>query len=133
MGRFGSLLSGIGVAPIPTPEEWAIQLDQLRAMEAQAQAQQNAQYSQQVMANAQNAYAPPKPDYHDRARKLFMDRMNGVRDEFKLKTGDFLHCHLHGDMVYVFFLLYGKEGVVKEAVDIFPSDQMIAQFRVVIS
>jgi hypothetical protein len=119
--------------PMPTPEEWAAQA---------AQAAQGVQlYSQQAMANAQNqnwssaqnAYPPPPPDYHDRARKLFIDRMCGVRGEFGLKPGDFFHCHLHGDTMFVFFLLGGKEGIVKEAVDVFPSDQLIAQFRMVVT
>jgi hypothetical protein len=59
--------------------------------------------------------------------------MCGVRGEFLLKPRDFIHCQVHDDTVYVFFLLDGKEGVVKEQVDSFPSDQLIAQFRLIVT
>jgi hypothetical protein len=72
------------------------------------------------------------PDFDARARALFMSRMGGVRGEFKLHSKDFLMCHLYDDKVFVFWLLGGKEGVVHEQVDIFPSDQLIAQFKMVI-
>ena len=60
-------------------------------------------------------------DHCHRARELFMRRMAGVRDDFHLRINDFLHCQVHGDIVFVFFLLDGKEGIVKEQVDVFPA------------
>ena len=73
------------------------------------------------------------PDYHGIARELFMRRMSGVRNSFVIAKRDFIHCQVLDDMVYVFFLLDGKEGVVKEQVDSFPSDQLIAQFRLIMT
>lgn len=99
-----------------------------------AQMQANSQYSQQARANAQQAPMPSSlADHCHRARELFMRRMAGVRDDFHLRINDFLHCQVHGDIVFVFFLLDGKEGIVKEQVDVFPSDQLIAQFRMIIA
>ena len=128
----------LGMQPPPIPPEWQISQADLNAMQAQAaqnaQNAQNAQYN--YLANAQNTTKPlpsSLADQCNRARELFMGRMAGVRDEFNLKINDFIHCQVHDDTVFVFFLLDGKEGVVKEQVDIFPSDQLIAQFRVVIS
>jgi hypothetical protein len=94
-----------------------------------AQAQQNAYHHGVGAQNVQ----PPLPDYHGIARELFMRRMSGVRNSFVLKKQDFIHCQVLDDMVYVFFLLDGKEGVVKEQVDSFPSDQLIAQFRLIMT
>ena len=131
------LLDGLGLGmPVPPPlqqeYENAKQAMAAQSMHQLAQAQQNA-YHHGV--GAQNAQPPITllPDYHGIARELFMRRMSGVRNSFVIAKRDFIHCQVLDDMVYVFFLLDGKEGVVKEQVDSFPSDQLIAQFRLIMT
>jgi hypothetical protein len=68
-----------------------------------------------------------------RAREMFLKRMGGIRAEMKLAPGDFLMCHTYNDQVYVFYCFAGREGVAKEPIDLFPSDQFITQFRMVLS
>jgi hypothetical protein len=73
------------------------------------------------------------PDLASRAREMFLKRMGGIRAEMKIAAGDFLSCHIHGEMVYVFYCFAGREGCAKEPIDLFPSDQFITQFRMILS
>ncbi len=68
-----------------------------------------------------------------RAREMFLKRMGGIRAELTVAPGDFVQCHVHGETVYVFYCFAGREGVAKEGIDLFPSDQFITQFRLVIA
>ena len=70
---------------------------------------------------------------HVRARELFLDRMGGVEGRMTVKGGDFLHCFVNAGMVYVFFYFSGKEGVTKEKIELFPSDTLITQFRMILA
>ena len=76
--------------------------------------------------------APTPPSLAARAREMFLKRMGGIRAEMKVQPTDFLQCHVTQDMVFVFFCFSGKEGVVKEPIDMFPSDPLIAQFRMIL-
>ena len=96
-----------------------------------ALAAQQANMAQQ--AEGSGWPATVEPDYNARALDMFVRRMGGVRNEFRLHPKDFLHCHVFDDKVFVFFLLNGKEGVVAEGADIFPSDQLIAQFKMIVA
>ena len=70
----------------------------------------------------------------DRALELFKRRMGGVRNNFKLpNVTDFLQCHVAGDNVYLFYCFGERDGVVKEQVDMFPSDTLLAQFRMILA
>ena len=80
-----------------------------------------------------NASIPmSNPPLGDRAREIFLKRLGGLRAEYKVGLNEFVACHIHADMVYVFYFLKGKEGVTKEPIDLFPSDGLIAQFRMVL-
>lgn len=68
-----------------------------------------------------------------RARELFLQRMGGIRAAMVVAPNDFIQCHIANDMVYVFFCLSGKEGVTKEQIDLFPSDTLITQFRMILA
>jgi hypothetical protein len=92
--------------------------------------------AQQIWAQAQQAPPPTtksNPPLHVRAKELFLKRVGGIRAEMTLKPDDFLQMHVYQDTVFVFFLFNGKEGVVSEPVDLFPSDQLITQFRLLLS
>jgi hypothetical protein len=135
-------LNALGVAP----DLWKmvnIHEDMLTAQlpNAMQQAQQ-AQQAQQKFSNDQlhaiingTATAEPNrpPPLADRARELFLKRMGGIRAEMKVKLGDFVACHIHAETVYVFFCFSGREGVVKENIDLFPSDLLVTQFRLLLS
>ena len=86
------------------------------------------------------AGTPTQPPYsqaainsaaNDVANKLLRQRFAGVQDTFKLGQKDFLLAHFAEAYVYTFFVLNGKEGVVKEPTDIFPSDKLITQLRMI--
>ncbi len=117
-------------------------------MQAQQQAnlaQVGAQLSKATLAQVGATTAPTGSgsahklsdmERGQRALGLLVGRLEGVNKNFSLKRGEFLHCEVHAssEHVFVFFLFNGsdnkpREGVVSEAVDIFPSDQLIAQFR----
>ena len=106
-------------------------------------AQQN--YAMAQAAQAQNWPPPIPPDgpppqentrdaMQTRAKELFINRLKGVRGTgFRKEERDFVATHVLDDKVYLFYMLRGKEGVVSEGVDIFPSDTLIAQFRLILS
>ena len=76
--------------------------------------------------------APPPP-LAARAREIFLKRMGGIRAEMKVASEDFLQCHVFNDQVYVFYCFGGRSGVTNEGIDLFPSDQLITQFRLVLT
>ena len=75
----------------------------------------------------------PLPNYHECAREMFIKRMGGVRNMFLVAPKDFLMCHVHDDQVFVFYLFGGKAGVVNEPIDMFPSDTLITQFKMILA
>ena len=96
--------------------------------------------SQNKQARRNFPYKPPPPpplypvpDLAARAREMFLKRMGGIRAEMKLAAGDYLNCHVYGEMVFVFYVFSGREGCAKEHIDLFPSDQLITQFRLVLT
>jgi hypothetical protein len=131
---FGALANIVG-----TPDMWSniiksqAEQDITRQM---AQAQMNANVQQ-----AQHFPAPVTPPNRpstgatlsQRAREMFLKRMGGLRAEMTIAAEDYLHCHIFGDKVYLFYCFAGRDGCVKEDIDLFPSDQLITQFRMVLA
>lgn len=112
-----------------------------KAMMAQAQALGQAQNLQAVINGVQGIAneAPRIPLQTQvrqrqvtRAKELFVNRMKGVRGNFNLKETDFVETHIHADIVILFYCFDGREGIVKEPMDIWPSDGLIAQFRMML-
>lgn len=110
------------------------------AMMQAAQAQQH----NYMLAQAQNWPSPPpnpplspseiRDAMQTRAKELFLNRLKGVRGTgFRREERDFIETHIIDDKVFLFYMLRGKEGVVSEGVDIFPSDTLIAQFRLILA
>ena len=109
-----------------------------------AQAAQAAQAAQQAGVG-QEIFGPPfgppttlhkatsEPTLANRARELFLKRMGGIRAEMKVASNDFLQCHVYNEQVYVFYCFGGRHGVTLEPIDMFPSDQLITQFRLVLT
>jgi hypothetical protein len=67
-----------------------------------------------------------------RAKDLFLKRVAGLKNEMKLKQEDYLHCAVYQERVFMFYLLSGKSGVVDEPIDLFPSDTLVTQFRLIL-
>ena len=69
-----------------------------------------------------------------KAKELFMLRMGGVTGQFILRKADFLKCHVTPDMVHLFYCFDNgnKAGNLAEPVGLFPSDTLIAQFRLIL-
>ena len=129
--------SALGIAYPPnvgssTPGMWA----QINAQQAQddllamAQAQQ-AGVGQSVIRT--QPVIPTAPNLASRAREIFLKRMGGIRAEMKVAPEDFLQCHVYNDQVHVFYCFGGRPGVTQESIDLFPSDQLITQFRLVLT
>ena len=131
-------LSGIGAAP----DMWK----QINAQEdtlLHAQVAQVAQTAQQAGVGMGVLIPPPSPpppslsptqaQLTSRARELFLKRMGGIRAEMIVASGDFLQCHVYNEQVYVFYCFGGRHGVTLEPIDMFPSDQLITQFRLVLT
>lgn len=103
---------------------------ELMAQHQQLQAMQAGAWSPSI--------EPPKSpatrtQMASRAREMFLKRMGGIRAELKIAESDFLQCHVDGDIVYLFYCFSGRDGCVKENIDMFPSDQLITQFRMVLA
>jgi hypothetical protein len=64
---------------------------------------------------------------------MFLKRMGGIRNELVIDPQDYLSCHIYGETVYLFYCFSGRDGCVKEGIDLFPSDQLITQFRMVLA
>lgn len=118
-------------------------IKEMQAAQAQAQAYNMAQAAQNVPGGTFTGVLtrpppelPPKATAQvlsERAREMFLKRMGGIRAELKIHADDYLHCHVYGDMVYLFYCFGGRDGCVKEGIDLFPTDQLITQFRMVLS
>jgi hypothetical protein len=76
---------------------------------------------------------PPGSTLPERAREMFLKRMGGIRAELRVADGDFLQCHIYGEVVHLFYCFAGRSGVTQESIDLFPSDTLITQFRMVLS
>jgi hypothetical protein len=139
--NFGALAGIAG-----TPDMWAhiyrteSEQEMLRNM-AQAQSQMNASM-QAVQSSPVALTSPPNRPaggatlsgvLSARAREMFLKRMGGLRQEMTIAAEDYLHCHIFGDKVFLFYCFAGRDGCVKEDIDLFPSDQLITQFRMVLS
>jgi len=125
------------------PDMWA-QINQDEVLR-QMQAQQAAIVAnQQAVVHSQ--FPPPRPldpplrslepdnlTLGTRARELFLKRMGGLRAEMAVDKDDFLQCHVYNGQVYVFYCFGGRHGVTLEPIDMFPSDQLITQFRLVLT
>jgi hypothetical protein len=107
-----------------------------------AQAQMNQQAAQQAGAYMPGPSlplsAPPNrpaagTTLSIRAREMFLKRMGGIRAELHIAADDYLHCHIYGETVFLFYCFSGRDGCVKEGIDLFPSDQLITQFRMVLA
>jgi hypothetical protein len=100
-----------------------------------AQAAQQAGVGQGILTPP--PLPPPLPPTQStltsRARELFLKRMGGIRAELKVASDDFLQCHVYNEQVYVFYCFGGRHGVTLEPIDMFPSDQLITQFRLVLT
>jgi len=111
---------------------------QLALAQMQAQTNNHMAAAQQAQFPSPSLSPPPPAQTNtqalaDRAREMFLKRMGGIRAEMKLAPGDFLMCHTYNDQVYVFYCFAGREGVTKEPIDLFPSDTLITQFRLVLT
>ena len=120
---------GILNAPV-VPDMWKQVNSQYDAL-LRAQLAMTAQANEANVANV--AQLPLKPDLAGRARELFLKRMGGIRGEMLVASADFLQCHVYGEVVHVFYCFSGKPGVAQESIDLFPSDQFITQFRLILS
>ena len=118
---------GILNAPV-VPDMWKQVNSQYDAL-LRAQLAMTAQANEANVANV----AQLKPDLAGRARELFLKRMGGIRGEMLVAPADFLQCHVYGEVVFVFYCFAGREGCTKESIDLFPSDQFITQFRLILS
>lgn len=112
---------------------------QLQDNLAREAAQINQSQWEQAAMRARAGMQPPAPSTAEeiatRARELFINRLIGAKgDGYRQQgTNDFVTTHFYNDRVYLFYMFNGKEGVISEEVHIFPSDGLIAQFRMILS
>jgi hypothetical protein len=137
-GLAGIIGGGDMWAHVNKKEVEAELMRQIANANAQAQSQQSIVGAQQAGSWHPTVAPPPNapstgPTLSSRAREMFLKRMGGIRAELKIAAEDYLHCHIYGDKVYLFYCFSGRDGCVKEDIDLFPSDQLITQFRMVLS
>jgi hypothetical protein len=105
-------------------------VDATNELMRQAQAQQAQAFPPPVTSSNRPATGQT---LSTRAREMFLKRMGGIRAELQIAAEDYLHCHVYGETVYLFYCFAGRDGCVKEGIDLFPSDQLITQFRMVLA
>lgn len=131
LGSLGALVGTDAWAHINKSE---VEQELMRQM---AQAQMNQAAQAQPYAPLPLSSPPNRPSTGAtlaiRAREMFLKRMGGIRAELRIAPEDFLHCHIYGETVYVFYCFAGRDGCAKEGIDLFPSDQLITQFRMVLA
>jgi hypothetical protein len=132
--KFDSLLGLVNTSA----DMWKHNVTQSEFEKQLAQAQINAMA--QANIGQYPTTPPPVPPpvtnavhFANRAREMFLKRMGGIRAEMRIAEGDFLQCHVYGEVVHVFYCFGGRPGVAQESIDLFPSDQFITQFRMVLA
>ena len=138
----GDLPSNLNLLLAQVPDMWqhvnkdeaqAELMRQLAGVQTQSNANAQAQQAQVWKPPNGPVGATKGPDLAARAREMFLKRMGGIRAELKVASDDFLACHVWNDQVYVFYCFGGRHGVTLEPIDLFPSDQLITQFRLVLT
>lgn len=142
---YGGPLSTLGIGnPVYTPSDRSIReaYDKMLATMAQQQSvlspEQINQMTQQMLNGPPPLMTPPNSPQgtstetlNQRAREMLVKRVGGIRAELKIVTGDFLMCHCYNDVVHVFYCRNGNSGVTQETLDLFPSDTLVTQFRMI--
>jgi hypothetical protein len=130
-----SLLGGQDVWKYLNGPEGATQAQVTQTMQ-EVMNRQAAQAIQQGIYKHPTNPAPLPPTtvvLESRAREMFLKRVGGLRSELRLAENDFLQCHIYGEVVHLFYCFSGKAGVTQENIDMFPSDQLITQFRLILA
>jgi hypothetical protein len=99
---------------------------------AQAQALQNQQayaYAAQ-QASQLSQISAPAIDERKQAHILLRNRLQGVNGKgFTVDKNDFLFPLIHGEKVYIFFLHGDRVGHLEDEKNMFPSDKLVTQLR----
>lgn len=119
-----TILSGIGLPetmltpiyknpiqnnPLPRPPQkpYSMEETQLKLKEAQMEAEN-----------------------HSRADRLLRDRLIGIRGRFDLAQHEMMMVHVYHETVYIFYVFEGgKAGHLTDPIDLFPSDELVTQLR----
>jgi hypothetical protein len=112
-------------------------LDQYNKMiqSAQQSAKQsiiNQDLRQQDLRQQDFPQQGPNP-VHNKALRMLGDRLGTVDGYYKQKIDDFIACHVDTErrVVFVFFVFSGESGHTSEEINIFPSDKLITQLRMI--
>jgi hypothetical protein len=100
------------------------------------QAQKNHYYEHAAQHIFRDLPAPsvtssPQNNLHAKALMMLKMRLSGLDSKFELNKDDMLICHVTSGMVYCFFVLNGKAGVLQEEASLFPSDKLVTQFHLI--
>lgn len=114
-------------------DEWQRALLQNGPLSLAQQAQQVTRAHWNPPSQEQSASSDNKVTLNVRAAEMLRKRIGGLRAELRVPDGDFLACHVVNEMVHVFYCHNGTSGVTQEQIDLFPSDTLVAQFRMIFS
>ena len=97
-------------------------------------------YDQAMREYARNANNAPPPrgldmyetSPHDEAQSLLMLRLQWGQKNFKLTPESMLKAHVTRDKVFVFWVVGGAAGHFEDEIALFPSDQLVAQIRLLL-
>lgn len=92
-------------------------------------AQNQQQNVAQQLAAVQAQQHAVRVDPHKSAYSLLMSRLHGVAGAFVMSTNDYLFTHVHTDKVFVFFVHNDRAGHLEDDINLFPSDKLITQVR----
>ena len=130
----------VGVTDMPSkhnlwPEQQYTAMENIYNDAQQQLAQINAQ-QQLTHINEQYSYLKPLSavDLHYKARSMLQDRLGTINSRFQPKEGDFMWCHvdMERQKVFVFFVFDGQDGSTSEGLEMFPSDTLVAQLRMIL-
>lgn len=72
---------------------------------------------------------PGQTNIHQQARSMLFSRLNGLSTGFVMRQTDFILTHVHKDKVYIFFITEDKAGHLEDDKNLYPSDKLITQIR----
>lgn len=93
-----------------------------------AQAQMEHQYKNMLLDGIGMPSASVESE-HSLAKKMLLQRLNGFGPTW-MRSKDFLMCHVIDETVAVFYCFGKDTGVVEDTRDLFPSDGLVAQLRI---
>ena len=88
---------------------------------------------QSLLEQMNTTYHSRSHGLSNQARNMLFDRLMGVNRDmvFDIGVNDFIYPVHHGDKVYIFFIHNDRAGYLEDNADLYPSDKLVTQVRLI--